>query len=609
MKKTKLLTLTAVSAVSAAVATGAVAVKRLQNMEMIKRCNMCSEKFVNTIAMLHKGLPTPPVDISDIESSKEVFQREYLKKPPKKATWKLGFSQESILPEDIDTKKYCIAGNTRLPANYAAGVLDDIKVRTVCVDDCSGRGAVVLCSVDCIGLSNKNIRKIREKLKEFSEEKNISYINISSTHTHSSIDTMGIWGEIINVLSNNRKYLKKGEGQLLDSCDNDYMKFLFEKICNSIKNAFSDMCEGKLFECYMGKSSMQGITEGDSLKDRGLYGYVWDRREPFDCSTQLLRLRFVPDDKAKRETVIVNFGAHPYINSMKAESKGNGDLISGDFVYNLGDYFERNNYNFVFFNGAVAAVYPTRLYSNRLDFQSQAKAVGEEIGRICLAMSMSKQEIEKNPAVNPHAYEVQSELFRNGEISKYSKWLENKGEQVIEEKELKPLLNLSVKKSDLQVDNPIFYAIAKYRIGSYTILPKGDDEYTSFTEVGLLELGGSRKIALVPGEMEPAVLSGSQAVKSKESFLKTEFSSVPLKESAEDEELTVFGLTNDAIGYIIPDNDFSMMFLGTGKIMKKLFGNHYLEIFSFGKNTAVSIADTFKEICNDIKNADVKKAK
>lgn len=509
----------------------------------------------------------------------------------------------------MESKKYCIAGNTRFPANYAKGVLDDIRVRTICIDDCTGRGVVVLCSVDCIGLSNKNIRKIRSRMAEFSKENNISYINISSTHTHSSVDTMGIWGELLTVLPNNRKYVKNGEGELLDSCDNDYMEFLFEKICHSIKEAYSDMCEGRLFESYMGKASMQGTTENDSLRDRGLYGYVWDRREPYDCSTQLLRLRFVPDDKDKKETILLNFGAHPYINSMKERDQGDGNLISGDFVYNLGDYFERNNYNFVFFNGAVAAVYPTRLYSNRLDLQSQARAVGEEIGRISLAMTMKKQEIEKNPAVNPRTYEIQSGLFRNGEISQYSKWIESKGEQIIEEKELKPLLNLCVKKADLQVDNPIFYAIAKHRIGSYTILLKAEDEYASFTEVGLLELGGTRKIAFVPGEMEPAVLSGSQAVKREEAFSKTEFSSVPLNVSAGDEELTVFGLTNDAIGYIIPDNDFSMMFLGTGKHMKKLFGNHYLEIFSFGKNTAVSIADTFKEICNEIKITGVKEKK
>jgi hypothetical protein len=147
---------------------------------------------------------------------------------------------------------------------------------------------------------------------------------------------------------------------------------------------------GKLYESYMGQSSMQGMDESSPLAQRGLYGYVWDRREPRDCSTQLLRLRFVPDDKSHKETIVLSFGAHPYINSMKEKGKGNGDMISGDFVHSLGDFFERNNYNFVYFNGPIAAVYPTRLYSNRVDLATQARAVGEEIGRISLAMTMER---------------------------------------------------------------------------------------------------------------------------------------------------------------------------------------------------------------------------
>lgn len=595
MKKTTALALTALGT---ATVFGAYKLKRLEKMEMTERCKKASVKFVGAIDKLHSDLPNPPVDDGDYSAISEALcQREYISKAPKGAVWKLGYSQKSIIPEDISTKKYCIAGNTRLPANYAAGVLDDIRVRTIALDDNSGRGSVVLCSVDCIGLSNKNINKIRARLSGFSEENNVSYINISSTHTHSAIDTMGIWGELITVIKNNRRYLKKGEGQLLDSCDNEYMEFLFDRISQSIKEAFSDMEQGKLYESYMGKSSMQGIDDASSLADRGLYGYVWDRREPYDCSTQLLRLRFVPDDKTKKETILLNFGAHPYINSMKERNQGDGNLISGDFVYNLGEFFERNNYNFIFFNGAVAAVYPTRLYSNRVDLKTQAKAVGEEIGRISLAMTMDNAEIHSNPVVEPRTYEIQSGIFSNGEVSRYSKWIESKGQQKIEEYELQPLINLKIGKADLQVDNPIFYLIAKLRIGSYTILPGENDKYSSYTEVGILSLGNKRKIALIPGELEPAVLSGSQAVGAKESFSKTKFSSTPLKVSANDEELTVFGLTNDAIGYIIPDNDFSMMFLGTGKRMKKLFGNHYLEIFSFGKNTAVSIADTFKAIC------------
>ncbi len=589
--------------VGAASATAAyLGLKKLEKMDMNERCDMCSKKFVNAISKLQEGLPDPPTDKNTDFNNTKISERVYLKENLKNAKWSLGYSQKSIVPEDIDTKKYCIAGNTRLPANFANGVLDDIRVRTVVLDDNSGRGAIVLSSVDCIGISNKNVSEIRRRMAEFSEKNNISHINISSTHTHSSIDTMGIWGEIIKVIFNNRKVLKKGEGELLDSCDNEYMEFLFDIICQSIKEACLNKTQGKLFESYMGKASQEGITDESSLCERGLYGYVWDRREPNDCSTQLLRIRFVPDDKNQKETILLNFGAHPYINSLKYKGVGNGDLISGDFIYNLGEFIEKNNYNFIFFNGPVAAVYPNRLYSDRIDLKSQAKAVGEEIGRVSLAMTMDKDSIEKSPVFNPSAYESMSGLFRENEHSLYSKWIELKGDQVIEEKEVAPRLNLTVKKVSIDVDNPIFYCIAKHRIGNFTILPGENGKYTSLTEIGLLELGESRKIAFIPGELEPAILSGSYATQKEYSYSKKDFSSVALKNAAQDEELTVFGLTNDAIGYIIPDNDFSMMFLGTGKYLKKLFGSHYLEIFSFGKNTAVSLAEEFKKICEEIRS-------
>ncbi len=588
---------------AAAVGVG-VKVKKLIDMPMKDRSDICSGKFVNAISKLQKGLPAPIVD--NFHESDGVFSsgNGYLQKPSANGKWHLGYSQRSILPDDISTKKYCIGGVTRLPANYAVGVLDDIRVRTIALDDNSGRGKVVLCSVDCIGISNKNVMLIRQRLADFSRENNICSINIFSTHTHSSVDTMGIWGPIIDVFLNNRKAFKTGKVDPIDSVDNEYMEFLFTRITESVKEAVESMVPGRLYESYMGKNSHENITADDSLEDRGLYGFVWDRREPYDCSVQLLRLRFKPDNENLKETILLNFGAHPYINCLRYEGQGNGDMISGDFVFHLGEYIEKNNYNFIFINGPIAAVYPTRLYGHMgITLNKQAVAVGNEIGRVALGFTKTGDEIYNDNLLNPDIYENELGLFDGVEKkSEYSKWLEAKGEQVVAEKELKPLLNLNIKRVPLDVNNPIFYLVAKLRIGSYTIIPETEEIYKSFTEVGLLELGGERKIAFVPGELEPAILSGSAASKGEKSFSGESFSSNPLWESARDEKLTVFGLSNDAIGYIIPDNDFSMMFLGTGRIMSKLFGNHYLEIFSFGKNTGVNIAEGFKAICEKINN-------
>ena len=577
-------------------ALGAAAVGagvKLYKMPNKERADMFSRNFVRAISKFSNGLPEPVVN-SEADDVSSVTQKDLITEATKNSKWVLGYSQKSILPDDILTREYCIGGVTRLPARFPTGVLDDIRVRAICLGTTTGE-LTVFAAVDCIGLSNRCIRIIRQRLADFCAENNIASINISSTHTHSSIDTMGIWGRIIEVFRNNRKVLIKGEGELMNSCDEEYLEFLYSKVIEAIKEAVADKKEGKLFKAYMGNSSEKSVSEDAPLKERGIKGYVWDRRQPFDCSCQLLRLRFVPDDKNAKETVLVNFGAHPYINSMSEEGKGTGENISGDFVYSLGEYLESAGKNAIFFNGPIAAVYPTRLYADVYTFENQAKAVGKELGRITLAMTKSNEEIYSDELLSPESYEAQSIIFKDRE-SFYKKWVEAKGDEIIEEVELTPSICLKTKEVPLKVGNPIFELISKCRVGNYTVAKSDNKQYESVTEIGVLELGNTLKIAFIPGEIEPDILSGSSSLKKEFAFSGEDFPEKSLKEVLEYEDLTVFGLTNDACGYIIPDNDFSMMFLGSNKFMQKLFGNHYLEIFSFGKETASTIVKAFKDL-------------
>ena len=577
-------------------ALGAAAVGagvKLYKMPNKERADMFSRNFVKAISKFSNGLPEPVVN-SEADDVSSVTQKDLITEATKNSKWVLGYSQKSILPDDILTREYCIGGVTRLPARFPPGVLDDIRVRAICLGTTTGE-LTVFAAVDCIGLSNRCIRIIRQRLADFCAENNIASINISSTHTHSSIDTMGIWGRIIEVFKNNRKVLIKGEGELMNSCDEEYLEFLYSKVIEAVKEAVADKKEGKLFKAYMGNSSEKSVSEDAPLKERGIKGYVWDRRQPFDCSCQLLRLRFVPDDKEANETVLVNFGAHPYINSMSEAGKGTGENISGDFVYSLCEYLESAGKNAIFFNGPIAAVYPTRLYADVYTFENQAKAVGNELGRITLAMTKTNEEIYNDELLSPESYEAQSVIFKDRE-SYYKKWVKQKGDEIIEEVELEPSISLKTKEVPLKVGNPIFELISKCRVGNYTVAKSDNKQYESVTEIGVLELGNTLKIAFIPGEIEPDILSGSSSLKKEFAFSGEEFPENSLKDVLEYEDLTVFGLTNDACGYIIPDNDFSMMFLGSNKFMQKLFGNHYLEIFSFGKETASTIVKAFKDL-------------
>ena len=66
----------------------------------------------------------------------------------------------------------------------------------------------------------------------------------------------------------------------------------------------------------------------------------------------------------------------------------------------------------------------------------------------------------------------------------------------------------------------------------------------------------------------------------------------------------MFGLANDAIGYVIDDKDYCMFYLGNGKLSKKILGKnytHYQEIFSLGNKTASTIMEQLKKLYDDLK--------
>ncbi|NLA77189.1 MAG: hypothetical protein GX851_05085 [Clostridiales bacterium] len=575
-------------------------------MSMYSRNIFLEKRFRGALSRLHKGLPEMKADNPPFADKYFPGNRNALTEPAADAKWSLGYAQAVTVPSDISDKPYCIAGNIRPPANYAKGVLNETRVRAIALDDGSGRGTNLFAVIDCIGLSNYYIRKIRWMLGDYAAEKNISTVNISSTHSHSAVDTMGIWGPL-PVLRNNRRALKKGKGTMLSSIDEEYMEFLCERTAQCLRDACEDMKPGKLYEAKIGHNTKVNITKENrdsmSVEDKGIDRWVWDRRAPVDCSAQLLRLRFVPDDKSCRETMIINMAAHPYIDAMKISGKGNGDMISGDYVCHMGEYFEKSGYNFLFFNGAVAGVYPSRLYSDVLSLDSQANAVGNELGRIARAMTMTTDEIYADPLTNPDEYEKALGIFNGTRMCLYTSWIAEKGDFVACEKEVSPVANIALCEAQLSVDNPIYIAIGKLGVGKFNFTHEGGGAYKSTTEVGYLEIGENVKVAMIPGELEPSVVSGTLVMHAEHSFSGTDFTHKALSETAGGDNLYVFGLTNDAIGYIIPDNDFCMLFLGTKKAAK-LFGNHYLEIFSFGKSTASTIAAAFEDAVKKLSKPD-----
>lgn len=433
--------------------------------------------------------------------------------------WTLGFAKETVTPADVGEKTYYIAGYNS--DNPAEGVLDDMYARAVYLDDNTGRGGVILCAVDCVGLSRHDINGIREAVLESGRIPGLKSINICATHTHSAVDTQGLWG---------RSYFSDGK-------DAAFMQRLKEKTAAAILAAYEARRDGAL---YYGTADI-----ADKLADT---------RTPIDYDPLLTSIRFAPADGGG-SVYIVQMSCHP-------ELLGRGTKnVSADFPAYMGKEIEAGSGGgFLFINGAVGGQISADKIGDVLsdpsfDCEAYTKDYGREIGRTVLGIT--------------------------------------------DEREIAPLVNVRSQPLALRCENTIF------KLGKLIGILTNDIEKKPFctqmdvlTEISYLELGTKQiGMFLIPGELYPELYSGN--------FLPAEEAAngfaadyKPLSQMTDCERSFVVGLCNDALGYIIPDNDYlNNEWLGYFDICKDRFGRtHYEETNSVGPDEARAILEAMDEL-------------
>ena len=275
--------------------------------------------------------------------------------------WTVGFASSVLTPEDITADTYYIAGyNTNNPA---LSVLDDMHAKAVYLDDNTGRGGVIVCAIDCVGMSRKDINDIRKIVIESGKIPNIKSINICSTHSHSAVDTQGLWGK--NFFS--------------DGKNAEFMESLKSKTAEAIVAAYENRKDGKL---YFGTAEDEGL--------------LIDTRNPVEYDSTLTRLRFDPTDGSD-DTYIVNFACH-------AECLGaRTTVVSADFpAYMEKEIVEQTGgANVVFINGAIGGLVTCEKLDDVLrNFElglEYVKEFGEDVGELVMSVA---DETEIVPLVN-----------------------------------------------------------------------------------------------------------------------------------------------------------------------------------------------------------------
>jgi len=559
------------------------------------------------------AIPAPGPDVVETSPTFMAGDSAFLRAPAANAFWSVGFAKKVITPPDVLThpNAYYMAGyaNNKRPAE----VMDDTFVRTVYIDDNSGRGGVLFSVIDAIGLSNKEVLEIRAKVWDFARASNIKSVNVLCTHNHAGIDTQGLWG--------NPYFLQTGRNE-------QYNAYLKDLVAQSMLEAFDNRVKGDLFW-------------GEITPQEDIFN---DNRDPYVYEKSLTRIRFTPADAPNDRSddlYICALNAHPEMMAVGNTS------VSADYPAYMGRYIAEHTggtvnedgtvtggADFVLFNGAIGALIngkglgdvfsiiedKVKLFESSGEVnQTNAQVIAAKMRRILgetgeplsdYLLSLTPDDLDENGRLN----ETQKLLTRKAftvafgrTVGRYICEIDGEGEYPVA-----PFVNIRFQPVVLPVDNYILTLGAKAGLVNVNAFKTGkfglDTVIT--TEAGILELGNSLRLVLAPGELAPELAMGgylgaAQSANGFEMDGTTAFGIIDPGHLASGggvkSKNLVLGLVNDEVGYIIPANDFyTHRFLPyIAQENDRLGKSHYEETVSAGPRTAGILFETWQSIYNE----------
>ncbi len=494
--------------------------------------NVVVEVLVKTICTIYPD-PASWKSIDEHDTSTFLTGREeYKNKADANNYWSLGYSSRSLIPDDFEAGKYYLGRD--LMNKKAEGVYDDQRIRVAALDDNSGGGAVVIGAIDALGVTATDVRSIRKGVLEYCEKNGIEVasINITSTHCHSALDTQGVSTEFFYKLFGSafQNLLGvTGELPFLDAPASFKNYFVNQSIL-AVEEAIEDMEKGSLY--------FDTIDGSD---------YIYDKRELVakEDIPEIAALYFVPDSGSEA-TYIADITCHP-----TSFSASNG-LVGSDYIYYLDKYIKaREGANFVMLQGAVGQIsrdieVDTTGMDEWEEKGASAKTLGEALGGLILAADYDE---ELAPVINAHHTEI-----------------------------------------TITPENSILTLACEINLvnnqGYYT-----EDGTAIISEIGYLEFGNAVGFALFPGELYPEVFWGHEII-GDTTWDGSEWQYSSLHNSVDGVRVYAVSLANDALGYVLTDDNFAFM----GHIIGDGIAD---ETLSIGKHTGSYFVSSYLRLIED----------
>ena len=469
--------------------------------------------------------------------------------------WKAGFADNSVIPEkwrrdaegNPDPEGYCL-DKMHSGGGYQAEIDKIYSGQNVNVivltnnSDTNGNGKddlIIMISVDGVGITNVTCRDIRkgveEKLSRYGvTSDDILSCTVSATHCHAGLDIQGMyWKRILSVLAENlvKRFIP---GQYMLTLEEDMHDTLVNKASDAAERAFKGMEEGNLF--------FFNTEETGGARDKFNSG----------AKTQNRFSSFLFESDSGKKTIVTNIGAHPV--SANAQDTHMTDC---DYPYYMKLAMKDAGYDFMFIQGTQAGV------------STPDVEIGEDAEQWAASKALTRDEWVKR-----YGEKVTAELYENCEPGFGDMYRKGYSlahfviDAVNEKKAVAPVINIKATEILLDCDFGLMEIGAATGVLGFNAVRSftAESGYGIMVEIGYIELGEDVAFITVPGELSPACVygtkdgydgttkwTGPQSWSGDDWEYRTLEDMVREASDDADKQLLVMGITNDAIGYNLPD--------------------------------------------------------
>lgn len=412
------------------------------------------------------------------------------------SVWSAGYAYGSLLEGlDVLNKEYLMAGSLQTVKGQSPTEILDDQGVSVYAISDGVSGTVVQAVIDGFGFARGDVLEIRQRLADFAQANDIISINISVLHQHSLIDTLGMGAPIVPAIIVNPGMSVIGANR---------GNFIGGKNQKFMENLYKVVTETVV-------SAVEDMEEGTLYYGSAdVSDLMYDKRKPITFDGEIHRFRFDPIKEQSNEIWLCEAGIHC------TGFSGSATEISSDFPYYFKEYVkETTGADVVYVQGAEVAITTERdgIHYENTAKNSKVKAYGIELAKRTMAI--------------------------DNEIS------------------LDPVLNVKVKEVAIEADNQILILAVRMGLVDSVAVKDGSD-FIIITELGYMELGNEIGIAMAPGEIAPEILWGG-ATSKEDSWTKESWDYDSWENISKADKVICFGLCNDQIGYILPDNDIRAM--------------------------------------------------